>query len=243
MKRWGLLVAFLYGVIFVLLTVPAAIVLMYGKSGMNPPVTPLIDVIDNVFEIFKYFPYWIWLAIMVLCQAIFLLVPVERGRRRPLIRRHVMRPVLVAGFLLGFLVFAAGVSILALLQGDNISPAAFWSVVGAGVAFWIFWAVLFHRLSVAAGRLSTQTDQSRWLFRGSILEMLIAIPTHIYVRQQSHCCADTFTAWGIAAGFSVMLFSFGPGVLILFYDRWKRLQPKTSDGDGENVLPQDETID
>jgi hypothetical protein len=30
---------------------------------------------------------------------------------------------------------------------------------------------------------------------------------------------------GLTMGFSVMLFSFGPGVFFLFVERWRRLHP------------------
>jgi hypothetical protein len=68
--------------------------------------------------------------------------------------------------------------------------------------------------------------QCRYLLRGSILELLVAVPTHIVARYRNYCCAGFLTFVGIAFGVSVMLFSFGPGVFFLFVQRWKRLHPQ-----------------
>jgi len=43
------------------------------------------------------------------------------------------------------------------------------------------------------------------------------------------CCAPGGTFWGIAAGISVMLLCFGPGVFFLFVERFQRLRPKETD--------------
>jgi hypothetical protein len=65
-----------------------------------------------------------------------------------------------------------------------------------------------------------------WLLRGSILELLVAVPAHVIVRQREDCCAPAATFWGLATGLTVMLMSFGPGVFFLFAARMRRLKPK-----------------
>ena len=66
----------------------------------------------------------------------------------------------------------------------------------------------------------------RFLWTGSILALLIAIPTHIVARHRDYCCAGYLTFIGLTCGISVMLFAFGPAVYFLFVERWKRLHPK-----------------
>jgi hypothetical protein len=70
------------------------------------------------------------------------------------------------------------------------------------------------------------TQHCRALFKGSILELLIAVPTHIVARCRDYCCAGFMTFLGLTMGFSVMLFAFGPAVFFLFAERWKRLHPR-----------------
>jgi hypothetical protein len=84
---------------------------------------------------------------------------------------------------------------------------------------------VFYRSSRTVPATDVITQQCRYLLKGSILELLIAIPTHIVARARDYCCAGFYTFIGIAFGISVMIFSFGPGLFFLFAARWKRLQP------------------
>jgi len=70
--------------------------------------------------------------------------------------------------------------------------------------------------------------QCSLLLKGSILELLIAVPTHIVARCRDYCCAGFMTFIGLTMGVAVMLFSFGPAVFFLYADRWKRLHPQRS---------------
>ena len=65
----------------------------------------------------------------------------------------------------------------------------------------------------------------KWLMRGSILELLVAVPSHIIVRHKNVCCAHMATAAGIAAGLAVMFFAFGPGLYYLYMERINRKKP------------------
>ena len=62
---------------------------------------------------------------------------------------------------------------------------------------------------------------TNWLLKGSILEMVVAVPSHIIARQRGDCCAPGMTLIGLATGLSVALMAFGPGVFLLFAKRIK----------------------
>ena len=64
------------------------------------------------------------------------------------------------------------------------------------------------------------------MFRGSVLELLIAVPAHIVMRRRHDCSAPAVNGYGIAAGISIMLLSFGPSVLLLFKKRMEAYAPK-----------------
>lgn len=97
----------------------------------------------------------------------------------------------------------------------------------AAIAFlWLVWAILFYFFAKTDNPDALIKRATKWLLRGSILELLVAVPSHIIVRQRDTCCAPFGTFWGITTGLSVMLLCFGPGVFFLFAERFSKLQPK-----------------
>ena len=94
---------------------------------------------------------------------------------------------------------------------------------------WLVWGFIFSRFAKSDEPDSLVKRGTRWLLRGSILELLVAVPSHVIVRRRDDCCAPLGTFWGIATGISVMLLCFGPGVYFLFVERFGRLKPKSPD--------------
>ena len=93
--------------------------------------------------------------------------------------------------------------------GDNILPL--W------MTLWVFWAVIFYLYARKSDNYVKR--QIAWLLRGSVLELLVAVPSHAIVRRRGDCSAPFVTAWGIETGIAIMLLAFGPGVLLLFKKR------------------------
>jgi hypothetical protein len=59
-----------------------------------------------------------------------------------------------------------------------------------------------------------------------VLELLVAVPTHIVVRRRSDCCAGFATGLGICIGVVIMFVAFGPSILLLYYRRRKQITGK-----------------
>jgi hypothetical protein len=110
-----------------------------------------------------------------------------------------------------------------LTRGQSLTSLPYAAPLALALFTWIVWALVFARLQAAADPTDWVTRQCRWLLRGSILELLIAVPTHIVARARDYCCAGVMTFVGLTMGLSVMLFSFGPAVLFLYAARWRRL--------------------
>ena len=164
------------------------------------------------------------------CQLALLAVPVRVASRRPVTRGALWPTVLVAGLMMGILVTVA---FFAMDEFVNRDETAFlettandwigWSGIAAGLLTWVIWAVVFSRASRTEAPRDLVTRQCRLLFQGSILELMIAVPTHIVARYRDYCCAGVMTFIGLTMGISVMLFAFGPALYFLFADRWRRL--------------------
>jgi len=240
MKRWAFLTVLLYALVLVLLTVPAIWITFNGWSAKGVSL-------QEAAGIFKYWTYWLWLAALLAGQALLLLLPINLAERRLPARRPLKVPVIVTALFLANLCFAGLVSILFLYfkeDGTNffgyflpftasqVSPSDFQTEFGAvitGLAFWIIWAVIFRSFARSDNPDALLKRITRWLLRGSILELLVAVPSHIIVRRRGDCCAPLGTFWGIATGISIMLLCFGPGVFFLFVERCRRLKPQLSD--------------
>lgn len=193
--------------------------------------------------VYEEWGYWLWLALLVGGQALLLLLPINIAEKRTSARRNLKVPVIVSAFFLGLLVLAGALSLISAIYGDNV-PAFYnfgYDLRGQDTAigdfltglltllvFWLVWMVAFRRIAAQDDPNSLVKRATRWLLRGSILELLVAVPSHVIVRRRDDCCAPIVTFWGIVTGISVMLLCFGPGVFFLFVERFQRLRPRES---------------
>jgi len=169
-------------------------------------------------------------------------LPINIAEKRQPARRNLKIPIIVGGFFLGLLVFSGVLSLLCAIYGDNVPPyynlgydlggsdnnaiGALLTALVSLLFFWLIWLIIFRRTAAKDEPDALVKRSMRWLLRGSILELLIAVPSHVIVRRRGDCCAPVGTFWGIATGISIMLLCFGPGVFFLFVERFQRLKPK-----------------
>ena len=249
MKRWAALTVLLYALALLLLTVPVMATAFgdWAKSGKGIGWL-------GALKTYSYLGYWIWLAVLVGGQALLLLLPIRIAERRLPARRPLKLPVIVGAFLLANLFVAGFFSLLCAIFRDGAfklfelfslstifnAPTANGSDSGGGdiggvilmlVGFWIIWAIVFRNFARQDEPEALLKRLIRWLLRGSILELLVAVPSHVIVRRRDDCCAPIGTFWGIATGISVMLLCFGPGVFFLFVEKFQRLKPKDASPD------------
>jgi hypothetical protein len=196
--------------------------------------------VDNPGGVYLWWPYWVWLAVMFVCQLALLVLPVHVASRRPVKRRPLIMPVIASGLMVGLLVVATLFTLGELRWMTNRSqyrgvtleqPIAGMDLVLLLLlpcAIWAAWAVFFYFLSRRQSIEGAAATQSGTLLTGSILELLVAVPTHIVARHRSECCAGGYSFFGLCLGISVMLFAFGPSVFFLYLARWRRLQSRRS---------------
>ena len=129
-----------------------------------------------------------------------------------------------AALLMALLTFAAVWSLAAGVFGDDIfeKPVALVidsraKVLGWWCVLWCLWFFVFFMYSREAPKPLVRVIS--WLLKGSVLELLVAVPCHVVVRQRGDCSAPVATGLGIATGLAIMLLSFGPSVLFLYKKR------------------------
>ena len=234
MKKWGLLVTLFYMVALAALAIPL-LLCFWG-------VFPLGS--SNKWDLLKVYvrwDFWTLIAIMGIGQLLLLFVPVQIAERKLKSRRPLLVPVITAAFMTVVLISAAVTFItFTLLEtdyqdiGTRLNDKIQFLVNGyiwilLILSAWVFWSVVFYKFTrnLEPDRLIRRLVS--WLLKGSILELLVAVPCHIFVRRRGDCCAPMATFWGIAAGIAIMLLSFGPGVFFLFVERCKRSQLARTD--------------
>lgn len=221
MRYWSVIVSLLFGLIIVLLTVPVLYLSFFEITISD------LENVEGILEIFLLWPYWAGIGLLVVSQWIFLILPVNVAFKRPTSRRTVLLPIIVSGVMAALLAVGFLFAILEAVQGAAFLEGVNSLIYGVVVLIftWIVWSIIFYRISKRIEPKSFIEKLWHQLFKGSVIELLVAIPTHIFVRSKSYCCAGFGTFFGITCGLAIMLFSFGPGVYFLFVQRWKKLHP------------------
>ncbi|HAM70720.1 MAG TPA: hypothetical protein DCM86_03665 [Verrucomicrobiales bacterium] len=217
-KPWALWVAMLYAAALAVMTLPMLVASFLGRLG---------DI--DCPRLFLAWQYWAWLVVMGAAQWALLRVPVRVASKRPTTRGPVLVTILASGLMAGALV-AAGIGSLYEFA-TRLEGAPDWiGWVGLGIVLlvWGAWSAVFARMTRTRDASDALSRQCRLLIRGSILELLVAVPTHVVARYRDYCCAGFMTFIGLTAGLSVMLFAFGPSIFFLFVERWKALHPVRS---------------
>jgi hypothetical protein len=102
---------------------------------------------------------------------------------------------------------------------DDWLTSIFFITVGVS---WIGWTIVLMSRLRDAPRYTVLRKLNTWIFAGSLAELLATVPSHVIVSRRPGCLVGIATAVGITAGLSVMLFSFGPAIVILFLrPRWR----------------------
>lgn len=231
MKHWAFITVGLYLVMALILTVPVFLGYFAGQTTVQSDLRPL----KETLAIYHHWGYWVWIIVSVVSQGLLLAVPVAISERRPRSRRHLLVPVITAAFLFALVCVSAVMALeagifgdhgrLLILLGTDGNRPLLTLAIYLGVV-WAVWALVFYRFAATAEPEVLLRRLMRWLLRGSILELLVAVPSHVVTRHRHDCCAPAISFWGIVTGITVMLLAYGPGVFFLFVERARRLRVK-----------------
>lgn len=155
------------------------------------------------------------LAVTVISQALLIFGAGTVNLCTPIRPRRLVLPVIVAAVMMTVLVAAFCFCLAELLYLDdkNWIVYPFWIIVGLS---WILWSIVFFIMYRDTERYKTLRNLVAALIAGSLIELLVAIPSHIIVSRRPGCFVGMMTACGIIAGIFVMLWAFGPGITLLF---------------------------
>ena len=214
MRKWGIVISVFYAAIVLLLLVPTGMLLAGDKNSLQQIFT------TDLLGAYSEWLMWVPIIAVVAGEAILLFLSVDTTQKRLKPRTNLAISVIVGSMLFALLADGVFSALGAAISGDHFVDK-FWATEATILAVWLgLWAAwgivfyLFFRKSVPAA-----TRMVSWLLKGSVLELLIAVPCHVWVRRRDDCSAPIATSFGIVTGIAVMLLSFGPSVLLLYKKR------------------------
>jgi hypothetical protein len=217
-RKWGAVISGFYAVIVLVILYPAA-VFMCGASARGGWPAFLKAVREGLAEELV----WIIVIMLLASQALLLFLSVDRTQKRLKPRTNIWISCAVGGALTALLVcglfFSAGVGISGdkFLDRVDVLISTTGSTLMTLGLLWVIWGIIFcvyfRNKTDVVNRLIS------WLLKGSVLELLVAVPCHVIVRRKDQCCAPIVTSFGIVTGIAIMLLSFGPSVLFLYKKR------------------------
>jgi hypothetical protein len=210
MKRWVLLVVGLYLVSVSIFAIPLALFLG-DPCSFKPDVS------------FLKFIYIYIIPFLILIETTLLLIPLNIAQVRPIARRKVIFSAIAGALAVGFMVMMIIASVILMIWTENNTVDYIYSGWGLiiPVIAWIAWSVIFYRNYKSDDPESYVSMLTSWLLKGSILQLIVAVPSHIISRSRNECCAPPLTLLGIITGIAIALMSFGPGLLFLYAKRIK----------------------
>lgn len=205
MRKWGIVITLFYLLIVVGLLVPGAVLILPGDF-------------QALLNTYKEWAVWIPIGILVAGQGLLLILTVDASFQRNKPRAHILVSCLTSATLFAFLAGAAILSLGFGIYGDNFGGRYFDNYVfPCWGALWGMWIIVFYFYFRKSNALITRVTS--WLLKGSVLELLIAVPSHVAARRRQDCSAPVATSFGIATGIAIMLVCFGPSVLLLYKKR------------------------
>ena len=221
MKKWGVVVALFYCLVITVLVVPAALLLV----ATSPPS------MNDFRALYANAITWVLVGIVTFGEILLLWLTVDTTQKRLKPRTHIVVSAATTGALLAIVTIAIIFSIGVAARGDGIlqilpNSPNIPAILGAFCIPWLVWAILFYR--VCRNSSDPITRAIVWILRGSVLELLIAVPAHVIVRRRNDCSAPVVTGFGLASGLAIMLISFGPSVLWLYKKRMESYPAKSA---------------
>lgn len=233
--KWPFLAVSVYMLLVAALIAPLVchLAIVLGDDDRKTPMN-LLDTLKEHTEIWTEWPFWIYLGIALTAALLFLVVPVKVQRERPVARRAVWTTAIAAAAMFALLITCTLGSVAAAILGDGmLHGGVLGAIIGVLALNWIAWSWVFRRCARDTAPKLYVERLVKWLYKGSLLELLIAVPSHIIVRHRNVCCAHLMTAFGIAAGLAVALIAYGPGLYFLYAERMRAKRDGFGDPGGQ----------
>ncbi len=146
-------------------------------------------------------------------QALFIFGGGTLNLCRPIRKGRLWMPTVIAALMFGLLAGGLALALSELFYFEEFGGILFWVFL---ITNWLFWSLVFFFGTRRWQRMNVLNRLTGAIAGGSLIELLITVPSHMIVSRRPGCFVGLMTMSGILAGLYVMLFSFGPGIFLLF---------------------------
>jgi hypothetical protein len=106
-------------------------------------------------------------------------------------------------------------------EPSTVLPALLLSLV---LVAWPAWTVIFMKLCKDSHAAFIEGRFYQWLLRGSVLELLVAVPVHLYARRKEDCSVGLASGAALVVGTLAAFIVIGPALLMWYVVRTQALQ-------------------
>ena len=227
MRRWGIIITAFYGTVIYVLLFP----LFFRLVGTPAYYDSWASTYNYILDEFTFTEYFLnpWALLLISGQALLMFISVDTSWRRFKPRRQIQYSVALTALLMALLALSIISSLLAAIRGEDGFDLLWgddWTFILLWMTLWSVWGCIFYLYY--RNKHYAINNMMSWLFKGSVLGLLIAVPSHVIVRQRGDCSAPIATSFGIVTGIAIMFMCFGPGVIALYKKRIEAYQSRTS---------------
>ena len=132
---------------------------------------------------------WIVIGVTLTASAVFILGAGHKDLFRPIGRPRILFPVVSASLMLTALFGGLTMALVELFDFE-IEDDETWSIVafwGSLLATWVFWGIILYVYTRKLPRYQAIYHMARFIFAGSIAELLATVPSHIIVSKRPGC--------------------------------------------------------
>jgi len=160
---------------------------------------------------------WTWivtvLGLGVTAQILFLVLPGKPSYVMPIAPRRLLGPALIGGTLMGILSLGLFAAIGAMLPYSGLTL----TFLGLVLLSWVSWTAIARLACVHSSRLSALAKITKILIAGSLTELLVSVPSHLFFGRRTGCMTGLTTTFAVGAGFAVLVWALGPGFVLMLW--------------------------
>jgi hypothetical protein len=177
----------------------------------------------QILDVFRGELFWSCFTIIVtfLTQVVLVFGQGTTDLCRPVRRRRIVAPVAIGAVMISVLVTGIYLALRKATDAPWPDISKSNAIIFVLAVTWLAWGVVFFYIFKGAEKYKVARNLVGFLLSGSLLNLLVTVPSHIVVSRKPGCFVGIDTLVALVAGVCVMLWSFGPAILLLFLREYR----------------------